>query len=142
MFSPDGRFIAYIKAEESTYHVNVRPFPGPGGPWRVSSAEGGTYPRWSPMTSEILFLSKGKVMAARYRVVGDALQAETPQPWSPTGYVSPGGSPSSAPFDVHPDGKRLAVLAARPEADVVNDKVVFLFNFFDELRRIAPVTKK
>ena len=48
MFSPDGRFVAYFYSEggSTSYDVYVRPFPGPGGPWRVS-ANGGMYPRWS-----------------------------------------------------------------------------------------------
>jgi hypothetical protein len=35
-------------------------------------------------------------------------------------------------------------LAALPQtqATVKQDKVVFVFNFFDELRRIAPATKR
>jgi hypothetical protein len=46
-------------------------------------------------------------------------------------------------FDLHPDGERFAV-AAMPETQTTtkSDKVVFVFNFFDELRRIAPATKK
>ena len=46
-------------------------------------------------------------------------------------------------FDLHPDGERFA-LAAVPDApsSATQDKVVFIFNFFDELRRIAPVTTR
>jgi len=46
-------------------------------------------------------------------------------------------------FSLHPDGDRFA-LAASPETDVSakQNKVVFIFNFFDELRRIAPSTKR
>ena len=47
----------------------------------------------------------------------------------------------NSPYDVHPDGKRLALLAERPQADVVHDTVVLLFNFFDELNRLLPVRK-
>ena len=38
----------------------------------------------------------------------------------------------------HPDGQRFAVAPAVDESDVKQDKVIFIFNFFDELRRIAP----
>ena len=41
-------------------------------------------------------------------------------------------------FDLHPDGKRVATIAAPEQADSNQDKVVFVFNFFDYLRRIAP----
>jgi hypothetical protein len=36
------------------------------------------------------------------------------------------------------NGGRRALAAARAEADVVNDTVVFVFNGFDELRRVVP----
>jgi hypothetical protein len=46
-------------------------------------------------------------------------------------------------FDIHPDGKRFAVFP-RPEASNEkqgNVRVTFLLNFFDELRRRAPMNK-
>ncbi len=46
-FSPDGRWIAYTSDETGTYEVFVRPYPGPGGRWQISSG-GGVYPIWSP----------------------------------------------------------------------------------------------
>ena len=46
-------------------------------------------------------------------------------------------------FDLHPDGQRFAVLrAAEEQAEVKQDKVILIQNFFDELRRIAPARAK
>ena len=62
MFSPDGRWIAYRSNEAGgNGDVYVRPFPGPGGKWRVST-EGGLYPRWSTTAHELLFatVARGK----------------------------------------------------------------------------------
>ena len=39
------------------------------------------------------------------------------------------------------DGKRLAIIAAADQAGVVQDKVVFVSNFFEHLRKIAPGKK-
>ena len=60
MFSPDGRFVAYLSTEAggTDHDVYVRPFPGPGGRWRVSTA-GGIYPRWSATTHELLWVDPG-----------------------------------------------------------------------------------
>jgi len=46
-------------------------------------------------------------------------------------------------FRYDPDGDRFAV-AAVPEAQTTAklDKVVLVFNFFDDLRRIAPIAKR
>jgi len=43
-------------------------------------------------------------------------------------------------YDLHPDGKRVATSVAL-EATSVQDKVVFVSNFGDYLRTIAPGTK-
>jgi serine/threonine-protein kinase len=138
MFSPDGRFIAYFSTEAggSAFDVYVRPFPGPGGKWRVST-DGAAYPRWSATAHELLFLGSGKVMFAPYAVVGESFRVDKPQVWSPTSIRALG---LNSPYDLHPDGKRLAVIAAQ-EQSVVQDKVVFMFNFFDYLRKIAPGKK-
>jgi serine/threonine-protein kinase len=45
-FSPDGRWLAYESNESSGYEIYVRPFPGPGGKWPIST-DGGTNAVWS-----------------------------------------------------------------------------------------------
>ena len=67
------------------------------------------------------------------------MRAEKPQIWSPVGYRS---LSASYPYDLHPDGKRLAIIAAPDESEgTAQDKLVFFFNFGDYLKKIAPVTK-
>ena len=116
-FSPDGRWIANTSNEASSNDVYLRPFPWPGGKWRIST-EGGSFPSWSATAHELLFVNQGKVMAAPYAVVGDSFRAEKPQIWSPTGYRALG----NYPYDLHPDGKRLAIVVDTDEsAGVVQD---------------------
>src|SRR5207237_1063263 len=55
-FSPDGKFLAYTDGGGNSTDIFVRPFPGPGGKWRV--AKGGQFPTWSPNTHEIFYVSK------------------------------------------------------------------------------------
>ena len=139
-FSPDGRWIAYfgIDAGSPSFELYVRPFPGPGGPRRIAA---GVFPRWSATSHELLFVGADrKIMMAPYTVAGESFQADKPREWSPTRVVSVNVYVTS-PYDLHPDGKRLAVLAEKAQGDVVNDKVVLLFNFFDELKRLLPVEK-
>jgi Tol biopolymer transport system component len=147
MFSPDGRFVAYASSEAAggaarleDLDIYVRSFPGPGGKWRIST-EGGTWPTWSATSRELLFVlnSTRTIMVAAYTVVGDSFKADTPQPWSPTGYQSLGSPVVSGPYALHPDGKRVALAAARDSVAEVHDQVVFISNFFDYLRKIAPL---
>jgi hypothetical protein len=77
-------------------------------------------------------------MVTPYTTVGDSFRADKPQSWSPTTIVPLG---SNYPYDLHPDGKRLAVIAARDEGRAAQDKVVLVSNFFDYLRKIAPGAK-
>ena len=73
---------------------------------------------------------------------GGSFRAEKPRSWSegrfvprPTRTGGPNGS-----FDLHTDGNRFA-MAAVSGTDASANKIVFIFDFFDELRRIAPVKK-
>ena len=141
-FSPDGRFIAYAAAASGGSELYVRLFPGSGGPWRVSAA-GGAYPMWSATSRELLFLNarESKVMSAPYTVAGDSFQAGRADVWTPTSYVPVGGA-GFAPAALHPDGKRLALLAAQQaETATQQDKVVFISNFAAYLTKIAPGKK-
>ena len=141
-FSPDGRWLAYSSNESGNPEVYVRPFPGPGGKWLIS-AGGGLFPKWSRNGRELFYrTTDSKIMVATYTASGDSFHADKPQLWSPGQFTSRG--PASN-FDVHPDGKRFVVLkdsavlkdSVAGEAKAVN-KVSFIFNFFDELRRKVP----
>jgi hypothetical protein len=43
---------------------------------------------------------------------------------------------------VHPDGDRVATAPAAAPGTVKADTLVLVFNFFDELRRMAPLAKR
>jgi hypothetical protein len=132
-FSPDGRWIAYTSDESGRDEVYVRPFPGPGGKWPISTG-GGDFPIWSRTRPELFYGRDGQIMVAPYAVDGESFRAEKPHLWSDGRYVSRG------PFDLHPDGERFAIAApvqAREGARL--DHLTFVFNVFDELRRLAPV---
>jgi serine/threonine protein kinase len=136
-FSPDGDFLAYNSNQTGIYEVWVRPFSGAGGPWQISSG-GGIVPVWSQARQELFYSSlNGQIMVASYRIESGAFQRDPPRLWSNTRYLLRGAQRS---FDLHPDGNRFA-LAVAPETSesVKRDQVVFVFNLFDELRRLVPV---
>jgi serine/threonine-protein kinase len=136
MFSPDGRWIAYQSNESGRNEVYVRPYPGPGGQWQISTG-GGVSPTWSRTTPELFFgTPTQQIMVATYQVDGDAFRAEKPRLWSDARYKTRG---TFRPFDLHPDGKRFALAPAAPApGGARQDHVTVIFNVFDELRRIAP----
>ena len=136
-FSPDGRWLAYVSNELGSYDVYVRPFPGPGGQWQISTG-GGDYPKWSPNGKELFYqTADGKmIMVATYTVSRDTFRFDKPQLWSPVQFDDRSIAYS---FDIHPDGKRFAVLKATGKGQPPEwNKVSFIFNFFDELRAKLP----
>jgi Tol biopolymer transport system component len=138
-FSPDGRWLAYESNESGTLEIYVRPFPGSGSKWPISTG-GGINAVWSRARPELLYLAPdGRIMAVPYTATSDAFQAEKPRVWSETRVqIRP---LNGASFDLHPDGER-AVMAPATEATAGPTHVTMIFNFFDELRRMAPVTKR
>jgi serine/threonine protein kinase/Tol biopolymer transport system component len=136
-FSPDGRWMAYSSNESGADEVFVRPFPGPGGKWRVSTG-GGKFPTWSRIARELFYLSlaDGRIMVAKYATVGDSFNPEKPRIWSDRPVLLPN---FIRVLDLHPDGKRFAVFP-RPQVEDVqgNVHVTFLLNFSDELHRRLP----
>jgi serine/threonine-protein kinase len=136
-FSPDGRWLTYESNESGNYEVYVRPFPGPGGKWQISTG-GGNYPKWSRNGKELFYRTiDSKIMVVTYTASGDSFHAERPQLWSPGQFTDRGLENYN--FDLHPDGKRFAVLKAPgTEQNAAVNKVSFIFNFFDELRRKFP----
>ena len=79
VFSPDGKWVAYQSDESGRHEIYVRPFPGPGGQWQVSTG-GGRMPRWRGDGKELYYLSPDlKLMAAGVTVQGASLAPGTPE---------------------------------------------------------------
>jgi eukaryotic-like serine/threonine-protein kinase len=136
-FSPDGKFLAYASTESGPNEIFVRPFPGPGGKWKVSQS-GGRFPVWSRTAHELLFLGgDDHIMAVDYSTQGDLFHAGKPRVWSPVPVRSMGLRQN---FDLSPDGKRV-VMFPQPESQE-SLHFTFLLNFFDEVRRKAPANGK
>lgn len=141
-FSPDGRWLAYRSNESGREEVYVRPFPGPGGKWQVST-DGGGNPTWSRVRRELFYgTADGHIMVVPYIVDGDSFRAEKPRLWAEGVFKLRSRGIPHRDFDLHPDGQRFALAAAaETQSTSKQDKVVLIFNFFEELRRIAPVGK-
>jgi Tol biopolymer transport system component len=134
MFSPDGKWLAYQANDTGQFEIYVRPFPGPGGMWRISTA-GGITPTWSRTRRELLYRSpENQLMVAAYTATGDSFRAEKPRLWA-EGYIGPQTGQRS--FDLHPDGERVAVAPELGSFDRPQDRLVFILNFFEELPRMA-----
>ena len=138
-FSPDGRWMAYNSNESGTNQVYVRAFPDKGGKWQISNS-GGAYPMWSRDGHELFFETlDNHIMAAAYTAKGDSFIADKPRVWFEKQI---GGRLMS--FALAPDGKRIAALmpVETAEAQKAQNHVIFLMNFFDEVRRLTATQTK
>jgi Tol biopolymer transport system component len=140
-FSPDGRWLAYMSDESGTYQIYVRAFPDKGGKWQISNS-GGAYPMWSRNGHELFFEAlDNHIMVTAYTVKGDSFVADKPRTWSEKQL---GGTINAAKnVDLAPDGKRIVALmpVETAEGQKAQNHVIFLENFFDEVRRKVPVSK-
>ena len=140
-FSPDGRWLAYASDESGAYQVYVRAFPDKGGKWQISNG-GGVYPVFSRNGRELFFRTEdNRIMVAEYTGNGDLFAADKPRVWSEKKIADT--LLNGINYDVAADGKRIAALmpVEAPENQKAQTHVVFLENFFDELRRRVPTGK-
>ncbi len=135
-FSSDGRWIAYNSNESGRREVYVRPFPGPGGKWQISTT-GGEMPTWSENGRELFYrTADSRIMVVTYSVEGGSFRAGRPRLWS-EGQFTNVGIPRN--FALHPDGKRFAVLKAAEDTEAPDvTHVNMVLNWFDAVRhRVA-----
>jgi Tol biopolymer transport system component len=57
MFSPDGKWVAYVSDESGQPEVYVLPYPGPGGKQQISSG-GGLLVRWRRDGRELFYMNR------------------------------------------------------------------------------------
>ena len=107
--SPDGSWVAYVSDQTGGDEVWVRPFPGPGGPSRVTFS-GGNEPQWARDGEALFYQVGGKLMSA-------AVTQTTPLRFAQPRVVVDGGFAAhrgtSRTYDVGRDGSVVLVEEAR-----------------------------
>ena len=134
MISPDGRWMAYTCDESGRPEVYVRPFPGPGERWQVST-DGGAEPIWARDGRELFFRLGDALLSAGVEPRGRAFRTTVPRRLFEGRYARAFGAISSgnAVYDVSPDGRRFAMIQRSERAPPSQLQVVV--HWFDELRR-------
>ena len=136
-FSPDGHFIAYASDESGRVEIYVRPYPGPGGKWQIST-EGGSEPVWNPKGRELFYRTGHKMMAVDV-TTQPLFSVGKPRMLFEGPYVP---TPRSFPdYDVSPDGQRFLMLRPSEQAQAPAQINVVL-NWFEELKQKVPTGKK
>ncbi len=130
-FSPDGRWLAYTSNESGTNEVYVRPFPGGGGKWQVST-RGGSQPRWRRDGKELFYLAAdNKLMAVEIKEKGASLEIGNVQPLFQARPVSV--LTFGAVYDASADGRRFLINSATEQES--SEPITLVINWTAALHR-------
>ena len=133
--SPDGRWVAYTSDEAGKAQVYLRRFPGPGGVTPIS-VDAGQSALWSRDGRELFYSDPGNAQEMVVDIqTASSLRIGRPQ-------IVPGVRAfAGLSADLAPDGKRFLMIKI-PAADAGAAKFRVVNNWFEELRRLAPVGPK
>ncbi len=139
--SVDGRWLAYESTESGRQEVYVRPFPGPGGKWQIST-RGGQEPRWARHGSELFYRTEDSLYSVPIAARGSTIDVGQPRGRLklPSG---PGSFPGS--YDLMPDGSAVILVRdAQKERDAAPLRRVRLtLHWFQRLHTLMqPVASK
>ena len=141
-FSPDGRWVAYARADRGTSStIFVEPFPSTGAKYQLvvqgppSTAH---KPVWAPDGRELLYVP---------RLGGFEAVSVTMRPAFAFGYAvpvprkfNPGAPPVRALYDITPDGRFVGVVPVGDSAAIYSaPKIEVVLNWFEELKRLVPL---
>ncbi len=133
-FSPDGKWVAYLSNESGQFEVYVRPYPGPGGRWQIST-DGGSTPYWTRGGKEIVYRKDDRWMAVPVEAADSSLRVGRAEVLFQGSYVSLPPFPSYA---VTADGKRLILFQGDDrQGDFSITHLTLVFNWFDEVRALS-----
>ena len=146
VFSPDGRWMAYMAAPLSTIAVStevfVQPFPLSGAKYQVSTG-GGRTPRWSPDGKQLFYHEP----ATNRLFVVDVRTEPSFSFGRPTALPIEGTTHPLAQrnFDITPDGRQLLVVlpasVASSDGRRTSQQINVVLNWFEELKARLPTIK-
>ena len=141
LLSPDGHWVAHASDESGRLEVYVRPFPGPGGKWQVST-DGGSESAWSPKGNELFYRTGGqkeKMMAVDVQTQ-PIFTAGKPRLLFEGPYLA-NGTAAGAFYSVSPDGQRFLMMKASDQQPAGLTQINVVLNWFEELKQKVPTGK-
>ena len=115
----------------------MRPFPGPGSKWQIST-EGGAEAMWSRNGREIFYRNGDKMMVAGVETKTTFSTAKPRLLFE--GHYEAGMYTFQPNYDVAPDGQRFLMIRETEQKSGTQINVVL--NWFEELKQKVPTGKK
>ena len=141
-FSPDGRWVAYARADRGMPStIVVEPFPSTGAKYQLvvqGPPSVAHKPVWSPDGRELLYVP---------RLGGFEAVSVTMRPAFAFGYAvpvprkfNPGAPPVRALYDITPDGRFVGVVPVGDSGAIYSAaQIEVVLNWLEELKRLVPL---
>ena len=137
VFSPDGRYVAYLSAPTGGNALYIRPFPGPGGETPVSVGAA-REPVWS-LNGDLFYRRTDDYAMMVVEVSTDPVLTVGPPNELFSGGGPVGGGGGRALFTATADGQQfLMSRVVLPSGGAVEHKIVVVQNWVEELKRLVP----
>ena len=137
--SPNGRWLAYVSDESGRREVYIQSFPQPGTKLPVSRS-GGDQPVWSRDGRRIFFRGGGAIQEASF-AEGSSPTVGVAQALFPDSFENPQAYGHTS-YDVWPDGRFLLIQSPEAKQGTAPTEIVFVFNFFEEVKREVPTSSR
>jgi Tol biopolymer transport system component len=137
MFSPDGRWLAYVSDESGEEEVYVRRYPGPAGS-QLISVDGGREPVWSRDGRELFYRRGDLLMVVPVESTNTILTTRPPQVLFKGPYSRGVRGSGLVGYDVAPDGQRFVMLQPVESQTGGATQINVVLNWFEELKRLVP----
>ncbi|MFP8873719.1 MAG: hypothetical protein VCB42_04090, partial [Myxococcota bacterium] len=143
MFSPDGRWFAYVSDKSGQDEVYVRPYPTTGPQEYAISVDGGMEPVWSRDGRELFYRHEDQVMVVSVEA-NEVLRASAPELLFTGNYDldnSAGGIGGVPNYDVSLDGDRFVMVKSdrQNEESGSGPQITVVLNWFEELEERIPI---
>ena len=144
MFSPDGRWLAYVSNKSGRNEVYVRPYPG-GGPQEYAiSTEGGGEPVWAPSGRELFNRHDDDVMVVMVSTATTFMAARPARLFAGRFEHDDSSTRSIANYDISRDGKRFVMVKAVAQASETTQSppITVILNWLEDVEgaRAAEMT--
>lgn len=137
-FSPDGRWMTYTSDESNRTEVYVRPFPGPGMKYLVSS-EGGEEPVWARNGKQLFYRWGDQMWVVDVRTDGGFAASKPRLLFEKPGYSA--AFPIRT-YDLSLDGQRFLMIKEEQRKPTPVTEMILVQNWFEELKRLVTTSKK
>jgi serine/threonine-protein kinase len=128
IFSPDGRWLAYVSNESGQKEVYVQPYPVLDKRWLISN-DGGNEPTWAGNGQELFYRNGYKMMAVAIQTDPE-FRAGTPRVLFEAEYDLHEFDDQN--YDVTPDGQRFVMIQSESTSETA--RIHLVVNWFEELQ--------